>query len=111
MSQPPEPRKGMPSPRLGATEFKQRFRGQFVDPAFDALQPELDRIAGAAWDAYAHQRKSPRTRKAGPGYADPDYDLAISTRRQLFDISPGQLCSLRDEPLISRMRGTASGSS
>lgn len=77
MSQPPEPRKGMPSPRLGEAEFKRRFRGQFVDPAFDALQPELDRIAGAAWDAYAHQRKSPRTRKAGPGYADPDYDLAV----------------------------------
>ena len=27
-------------------------------------------------DAYAHSRKSPRTRKAGPEFADPDCDLA-----------------------------------
>ena len=74
---PPEPRSGSDSPRLDEAEFKRRFRSQFQDPAFDALGPELDRIAEAAWDGYAHQRKSPRTRKAGPGYADPDYDLAL----------------------------------
>jgi multimeric flavodoxin WrbA len=72
----PEPRKGMPSPRLGEDEFKRRFRSQFQDAAFDVLQEELDKIADAAWDAYAQSRKSPRTRKAGPGFADPDYDLA-----------------------------------
>ena len=32
----PEPRKGMPSPRLAEEEFKRRFRAQFQDPAFDA---------------------------------------------------------------------------
>ena len=74
---PPEPRSGSDSPRLDEAEFKRRFRSQFQDPAFDALGPELDRIAEAAWDGYAHERKSPRTRKAGPGYADPDYDLAL----------------------------------
>jgi multimeric flavodoxin WrbA len=57
-------------------EFKRRFRTQFIDPAFDDLKDELEKIAGAAWDAYDHSRKSPRTRKAGPGFADPDYDLA-----------------------------------
>jgi hypothetical protein len=31
----------------------------------------------AAWDAYAHSRKSPQTRKAGPGFSDPDYELAV----------------------------------
>jgi multimeric flavodoxin WrbA len=72
-----EPRKGMPSPRLGEDEFKRRFRNQFQDPKFDALKAELDRVTQAAWDAYEHSRKSPRTRKAGPGYADPDYDLAL----------------------------------
>lgn len=72
----PEPRKGMPSPRLDETEFKARFRSQFIDPNFDTLGAELERITDAAWDAYAHQRKAPRTVKAGPGYADPDYDLA-----------------------------------
>jgi multimeric flavodoxin WrbA len=73
----PEPRKGMPSPRVSEQEFKKRFRSQFPDPAFDTLQSELDRITQAAWDAYEHSRKSPRTRKAGQDFADPGYDLAI----------------------------------
>jgi multimeric flavodoxin WrbA len=41
------------------------------------LKQDLDRVAAAAWDAYYHSRKSPKTEKAGPGYADPDYDLAV----------------------------------
>jgi multimeric flavodoxin WrbA len=72
----PEPRKGMPDPTLGELEFKQRFLKQFIDPNFDTLGAELDKIAHAAWDAYDNSRKAPRTIKAGPGYADPDYDLA-----------------------------------
>jgi len=71
------PRKGMPSPRLDEPEFRKRLLDQFKDPAFDALRVELDKIADAAWDAYAHSRKSPRTRKAGPEFADPDYDLSV----------------------------------
>jgi multimeric flavodoxin WrbA len=73
----PEPRKGMPSPRLPEDEFKRRFRAQFQDPAFDTLRAELDKVVEAAWDAYAHSRKSPRTRKAGPEFADPDYELSL----------------------------------
>ena len=61
----PKPRKGMPSPRLDENDFKQRFRSQFKDPAFDRLQPELEKVTQAAWDAYAHSRKSPRTRRLG----------------------------------------------
>jgi hypothetical protein len=37
--------------------------------------------------------------------------LGQFTSRQLFDISPGQVWSLRDEPLTIRMRGVASTSS
>ena len=73
----PAPRKGMPEVRLDEAEFKRRFRSQYLDPAFGPLGAELDRIAQAAWEGYAASRKSPRTEKAGPGYADPDYDLAI----------------------------------
>jgi multimeric flavodoxin WrbA len=72
----PEPRKGMPGVQLDEAEFKRRFLSQYVDPAFQALKPELERIAAAAWDGYANSRKSPDTRKAGPEFADPDYDLA-----------------------------------
>jgi multimeric flavodoxin WrbA len=72
----PAPRKEMPDPHLSADEFRARFCSQFADPAFDALTQELARMASAAWDAYANGRKSPRTRKAGPQFADPDYELA-----------------------------------
>ncbi len=61
----PDPRRGMPSPRLSEHEFKRRFRSQFRDRNFASLEPELEKITQAAWDAYAHSRKSPRTRKAG----------------------------------------------
>ena len=72
----PEPRKGSESPRLDEAEFKKRFRSPFQDKNYDALSFELDRIADAAWDAYLNERKSPKTEKAGEGYADPDYELA-----------------------------------
>jgi multimeric flavodoxin WrbA len=71
------PRKGMPDPSLVEAEFKARFLGQYQDPAFDSLAVELQRVAAAAFEAYSHHRKAPRTEKAGAGYADPDYDLAI----------------------------------
>jgi hypothetical protein len=73
----PAPRKGMPSPRLDEREFKRRFRAQFFDQNFDTLTVELHRIADAAWQAYAASRKAPRTSKAGAGFADPDYELAL----------------------------------
>ena len=71
------PRKGMPSPRLNETEFRRRFLAQFQDPAFGSLSRELDQIAAAAWDAYAHSRKAPRTSKAGSEFADPEYELSV----------------------------------
>ncbi len=77
MPEVPEPRKEMPSPRLGEAEFKRRFRSMFVDPAFAPLAAELQSITETAWEAYEHSRKSPHTQKAGPGYADPDYDLSV----------------------------------
>jgi multimeric flavodoxin WrbA len=72
-----EPRKGMPSPRLEESEFKRRFKAQYADQSFEALALELEKVAQAAWEAYAHSRKSPRTRRAGPSFADPDYELSL----------------------------------
>src|SRR5919107_5644083 len=73
----PEARKASPDPTLDEGEFRKRFLQQFQDPAFEPLSGELQRITDAAWDAYSHHRKSPKTRKAGPGFTDPDYDLAV----------------------------------
>ena len=55
------------------------MREQFFDPTFDPLSPEIERIIGVAWNGYDQGRKAPRTQKAGPGYADPDYDLAVES--------------------------------
>ena len=73
----PETRKGQDDLRLTREQFTDRFRQQFYDPVFDNLQGEIERLAAAAWDGYEHSRKSPRTRKAGPSFADPGYDLSV----------------------------------
>src|SRR3569623_2662611 len=67
----------MPSPRLGESEFKSRYRAQFFDPAFSSAAEAIDSLAEIAWQAYKDERKSPITRKAGEGYHDPDYDLSV----------------------------------
>lgn len=70
-------RRGMPPVKLSRPVFEARYRSRFLDPAFAPLQPEIDAIVEAAWDAYVHSRKAAVTRKAGPGFADPDYELAV----------------------------------
>jgi multimeric flavodoxin WrbA len=73
----PKPRKGQDDVHLSREEFTLRFRQSFYDPAFDGLQQEIERLGAVAWDGYENSRKSPRTRKAGAEFADPDYDLSI----------------------------------
>lgn len=70
-------RKGQAPAKLGRNEFHLQFRRTFQDPGYDALENELAAIEAVAWDAYQDGRKAPRTVKAGPGFADPDYDLSI----------------------------------
>jgi len=79
-------RKGMPSVQLDKQEFRQRFLTKFYDPDFEPLAAELDKIVDAAWITYEEYHKSPRTRKAGAGFVDPNFDLPIEwleTRRQI----------------------------
>ena len=70
-------RKGMPSVALDKAAFARRVRERFYDPAFAAVDHEIERIIDVAWDGYHEYRKSPRTRPAGPGYADPTYPLPV----------------------------------
>jgi multimeric flavodoxin WrbA len=70
-------RKGMPSTRLTKEEFRARFFQRFADPAFDAVRPELDRVAEMAWDGYGQNRKAPKTQPAGSEFADPAYELSV----------------------------------
>jgi multimeric flavodoxin WrbA len=58
----------------------------FADPAFRREDEALARLESVAWDAYQEGRKAPHTRKAGAGFADPDYDLSVEwleTRERL----------------------------
>ena len=70
-------RREMPDVALSREQFAARMREFFYDPAFEPLKADVDRLIGVAWDGYDNGRKAPRTRKAGPGYADPNYDLSI----------------------------------
>jgi multimeric flavodoxin WrbA len=67
----------MPDPQLDRETFRARYLERFHDPAFRSLDAELERIVDVAWDAYANHRKAPITRKAGPEFADPDYDMSV----------------------------------
>lgn len=77
MTEAPDPRRGMPDPGLAHDEFLKRFSNPYQDPAFDKLRGEIAQLAEVAWDGYLNHRKAPVTRKAGPGYADPDYDMSV----------------------------------
>lgn len=70
-------RTGQGDVKLSRAEFAQRLEQHFYDPVFEGLRPELDRIVDAAWQAYDEYRKSPRTRRAGRGFANPDAQLPI----------------------------------
>jgi len=73
----PKVRKGMPSVAISKAEFIRRARERFYDPAFEPLQGEIGKIIETAWNGYHEYRKAPRTKRAGPRYADPDYELSI----------------------------------
>lgn len=74
----PQPRTGQAPPALDRAAFRERFLADFQDPRFAQEAPQaLDQIEAIAWRNYDDNRKAPRTRKAGPGYANPDYDLSV----------------------------------
>jgi hypothetical protein len=62
-----------PSP----TVRKGQGDARFYDPAFDEVRAEIDRIIEVAWRTYDGYHKSPRKRKAGPGFADPEFELPV----------------------------------
>ena len=79
-------RKGMPSVQLTREEFEKRFRDRFYDPAFHAVEGEIQRLLELAWEGYDKYRKSPRARPAGRGFAEPSFRLPVEwleTRRAI----------------------------
>lgn len=79
-------RKGQAPAPLQRAQFGERFRQFFVDPAFRTEDAGIERLESIAWEAYKEGRKAPLTQKAGPGYADPDYDLSsewVATKKRI----------------------------
>ena len=72
-----EPRVGQGDVKLSREEFARRVRERFSDPAFASVTTEVDRVIDVAWSGYDEYRKSPRTRRAGPEFADPEYELSL----------------------------------
>jgi multimeric flavodoxin WrbA len=70
-------RKGQAPAKLNRDEFHLVFSRDFYDPAYQAVAQELAAVEEVAWKAYVDAHKAPVTVKAGPGFADPDYDLSI----------------------------------
>ncbi len=69
-------RTGQAPAMLERAPFGVRFRASFTDPAFRTEDGAIERLEEIAWQAYSEGRKAPFTRKAGAGYADPDYQLS-----------------------------------
>jgi multimeric flavodoxin WrbA len=74
---PIQVRKGQGDVKLTREEFERRLRQRFYDPAFEHVEGHVSAVVEVAWEVYDAYRKSPRKRKAGPGFADPDYALPV----------------------------------
>jgi multimeric flavodoxin WrbA len=70
-------RKGQAPPKLERTEFHRRFIEIFADPRFEATREALRTLEDVAWQNYSDSRKAPATEPAGPGFADPSYQLSL----------------------------------
>ena len=88
LSPTPEVRKGQGDVALSRDEFTRRLGQRFYDQAFDAVRNEVERVIDVAWNNYNEYRKSPRKRKVGEGFADPDFELPIEwleTRARIIE--------------------------
>jgi multimeric flavodoxin WrbA len=83
-----EPRivRGTASVALTKKEFRARFLERHYDPAFEGVASQVEAGLDVAWAAYREYRKSPRARRAGSAFADPEFELPLEwleTRRQI----------------------------
>ncbi len=86
-------RTGQGDVKISRDEFARRLGERFYDPAFDEVRPEIEKVIEVAWKAYDEYHKSPRTRKAGKGFQDPEFELPIEwleTRDQILSAEQRQ---------------------
>jgi multimeric flavodoxin WrbA len=73
----PQVRTGQGEMKIPEEVFRERLRERFYDPAFERANAEVDKVIDIAWRIYRESHKSPRTRAAGPGFADPEMELSV----------------------------------
>ena len=108
----PKVRTGQTPTKLTKEEYLKRWRQRFDDPAFMSKNSDLDAIAEIAWAAYEDERKSPRTRKAGPGFADPEYELSVEwleARQAIIDAQKRQESPNAASRVFGNLRVAAHG--
>jgi multimeric flavodoxin WrbA len=71
----PTVRTGQGSTKVSRSEFERRYQEQFYDPAFDGAKNEIMHLTNVAWESYQRGVRSPRKRRAGPEFADPEQEL------------------------------------
>ena len=86
----PKVRKGTPSVQLSKNEFSKRARERFYDPSFAAASAELERVIEVAWRNYREYHKSPRTKRAGAGFSDPEFQLPLEWLQAREEIQQAQ---------------------
>jgi multimeric flavodoxin WrbA len=99
----PETRTGQTDVKLDRETFAARLRERFYDPAFGAHAADIEELIETAWRAYDTYRKSPRTRKAGPGFADPEHELAVEwldARQRVIEAQARHEAATRDRVLV-----------
>ncbi|HEY8605636.1 MAG TPA: flavodoxin family protein [Noviherbaspirillum sp.] len=82
-----EARKGQFVRMMTREEFRDRFHGSFGHPHFGRVADAMNQVEEVAWDVYINSGKTKATHPAGPGYADPGYELSDEwreTRKRLL---------------------------
>ncbi len=110
MKQKPRVRKGSTKVwPITREEFAERFRARFADPDFEPLAGHIDALIEAAWKGYIDDHKSPLTRKAGRGFANPDFKLPVEwldARRRIQEAEKRQK-DPKSPPRILIVNGSA----
>jgi hypothetical protein len=70
-------RKGQAPATHTREEFGKRFRARSSTPPSSRSRRRSGGWKRSPWKAYDEGRKAPVTRKAGPEFEDPDYDLSV----------------------------------
>jgi multimeric flavodoxin WrbA len=78
---------------LDREAYRKKFYERFYDPAFERVSGELEKVFEVAWEGYHGYRKSPRSQKAGPEFADPEQKLPVEwleTRKKIKEAQARQ---------------------